>query len=94
MDLKAILDAVSTAGALGFAIWILSLFLTDKLYTRGSVDTIRAEAKERLEEQKAATKEATEGWKASVLALNRLADTWEATRKAEADLAQKIGLSK
>lgn len=73
MTLEAILQALSGLGALGAAGLIIWGFLTEKIVPKG-----------RLDDQKAATKEAIDGWAAAVAANERLADAWEARNAAEA----------
>ena len=81
MDLQAIFQLVSTGGALGMALWLLSLLIQEKLVPKG-----------RLDDQKALTKEALDGWRSADDANNRLADAWEARNAAEARLAEAARL--
>lgn len=77
MSPEQILQFVSTGGALGFAIWMISLLLSEKIVPKG-----------RLDDQKELTKDALEGWRASDAANERLADAWEARNAAESRLAE------
>lgn len=64
-----VLDTLSTLGFLGLAIWA---FINEKIVPKG-----------RLDDQKALTKEALEGWKELRQSIDRLADVWEARNEAE-----------
>ena len=77
MDLQAIFQLVSTGGALGMALWMLSLLISEKLVPKG-----------RLDDQKALTKDALDGWKQANDANERLADAWEARNAAETKLLE------
>lgn len=77
MDFASIVQTISTGGALAMAIWMITLLIGEKLVPKG-----------RLDDQKALTKEAIDGWKAANAANERLADAWEARNAAEAKLAQ------
>lgn len=78
MTFEAILQALSGLGALGAAAIIIWGFLTERIVPKG-----------RLDDQKLLTKEAIEGWKASVSANERLADAWEARNAAETRFAEE-----
>lgn len=77
MDLQAIFQLVSTGGALAIALWIIMLLIGEKLVPVG-----------RLDDQKALTKEAIDGWKSANAANERLANAWEARNAAEAQLLE------
>lgn len=77
MTIEAILQALSTFGALGAAALIIWGFLTERIVPKG-----------RLDDQKALTQQAVEGWKLSISANERLADAWEARNAAESRLAE------
>lgn len=72
MDLKQFLDAVSTLGALGFAILAVYALVTERVVPRG-----------RLDDQKADKKEAMDLAQQSVAAMDRLADAVEARNRLE-----------
>lgn len=78
MPLNELISTISTGGALAFAIWMIWLFLTDKIVT-----------KSRLDDQKTLTKEALDGWRAATDANDRLADAWEARNAAEVRLQEE-----
>lgn len=76
MPLSEIVQIISTGGALAFAIWLITILIQEKLVPKG-----------RLDDQKALTREALDGWSAATDANERLADAWEARNAAEARLA-------
>jgi hypothetical protein len=79
MNLAELFQMISTGGALAFAIWMIWLFLSEKIVPRG-----------RLDDQKDLTQEALDGWKAANSANERLADAWEARNAAEARLDERL----
>jgi hypothetical protein len=81
MDLAALFQLISTGGALAFALWLLNLLIKEELVPKG-----------RLDDQKALTREALDGWKTANSANERLADAWEARNAAEAKLADTARL--
>ena len=64
-----VLDKLSTLGFLAIAVWA---FLTEKIVPKG-----------RLDDQKAQTREAIDGWQDLRKSVDRLADAWEARNEAE-----------
>jgi hypothetical protein len=76
-DLEALIQMVTTGGAIVVLIWLVRLLLNNDLVTR-----------ERLEDQKALTAEALAGWKLADDANSRLADAWEARNAAEVRLIE------
>ncbi len=77
MPLDQLLQLINTGGTLAFAIYMFWLFLSERIVPKG-----------RLDDQKALTKEAVDGWRASVAANERLADAFEARNEAEARAKQ------
>ncbi len=78
-EFNSIFQAISTGGALAMAIWLIYLLMTEKLIPKG-----------RLDDQKAQTKEALDGWRQANSANERLADAWEARNAAESKLADQL----
>ena len=72
MGLEQLLQLLSGGGTLGFAIFIIWLFMTEKIVPKG-----------RLDDQKVLTKEALDLARSSVAANERLADAFEARNEAE-----------
>lgn len=72
MDFNSIFQAISTGGAVAVLVWLVWSLINEKLVPMG-----------RLEDQKALTKEALDGWKQANNANERLADAWEARNAAE-----------
>jgi hypothetical protein len=79
MDFNSVFQAISTGGAVAVLIWLTWLLINEKLIPMG-----------RLDDQKALTKEALDGWKQANSANERLADAWEARNAAEAKLAESL----
>lgn len=77
MTLPQLLDLLVGASPFAMAVFLIYLLITEQVVPKG-----------RLDDQKALTKEATDGWKLSVTANERLADAWEARNEAEARLRQ------
>lgn len=72
-ELAALLEFISSAGSVAFTIWVIYLFLKEQIVPRG-----------RLDDQKALTQQALDGWNKATTANERLADAWEARNEAEA----------
>lgn len=77
MGLEQLIQLLSGGGALGIAIFIIWLFITERIVPKG-----------RLDDQKAMTKEAMDIARSSVAANERLADAFEAKNAAEARIRQ------
>ena len=73
MNLDQLLQLLSGGGAFGIAIFMLWLFLTERVVPKG-----------RLDDQKALTKDALDIARSSVAANERLANAFEAKNEAEA----------
>lgn len=74
MTAKDILDIVSGAGTLGFAVLAIYAFLTERIVPLS-----------RLEEQRREKREAMDLARASITSMDRLADAVEARNKLEAE---------
>jgi hypothetical protein len=75
----AIFQTISTGGAVAVLVWLVYSLITERLVPKG-----------RLDDQKAATKDALDGWKQANSANERLADAWEARNAAESRLAETL----